>query len=177
MFSFLFSRPSSYEWDEFVKKNTIFAIVLLTVVNFVISYMFYDYIYTLFFSTMAIGSIGIWMSYQFRQKMAGKIFAVLSLAYFLYNNANVFIDVINSLNAGVFFLSLLELANTLLITYVLVRISILLFNDFGQEMDKNTFPASTSASKYETLAKLKALYDSGAISEEEFEVEKRKILE
>lgn len=177
MFSFLFSRPSSLEWDEFVKKSAIFAIVLLTIVNFAISYMFYDYIYALFFSTMAIASVGIWLSYQFRHKIAGKVFAVLALVYYLYNYSDVFIQVINGLNAGIFFLSLLQLANTLLIIYSIVRISILLFNDYGQEMDKNLFSTSTSASRYETLAKLKALYDSGAISEEEFEAEKRKILE
>jgi uncharacterized membrane protein len=178
LISFLLKRPSSIEWDNYVKNSVIFAIVLLTIVNFGISYMFYDYIYTLFFSTMAINSIGIWLSYQFRKAVAGKIFAVLSLGYFLYNYADRFIDVINGLNSGMFFLPLLQLANTLLITYVLVRISILLFNDYGQEMDKTTFStASSNASKYETLTKLKTLYDSGAISEEEYEAEKRKILE
>lgn len=178
MLSFLLKRPSSSEWDSYVKNTVIFAITLSTVVHFTLSEMFYDYIYPLFFSQMAIASIGIWLGYQLRKSIAGKVFAVLALTYFLYNHSNTFIDVINGLNAGMFFLSILILFNTLLVAYALVRLCVLLFNDYGQGVDKDIFPSSNNnVSKYESISKLKELYDSGALSEEEFEAEKRKLLE
>lgn len=44
------------------------------------------------------------------------------------------------------------------------------------KLSKEAAAATVSSAKYDDLARVKGLYDSGAISEEEFEAEKRKIM-
>jgi uncharacterized membrane protein len=181
MFSFLLKRPESYEWDGYVKKNAIFVLLLSTVVYYLVLHQLYD-LYVPFFSQLAINSVGIWLSYQLRKSTAGKVIAVLSLAYFLYNSSDTFIgmlDFIDGTDGNRFSVWPLALiVNTVFIVYGMIRICILLLNDYGQGVNNPVVSTATiNVSKYESIAKLKLLYDNGALSEEEYKAEKTKLLE
>lgn len=65
----------------------------------------------------------------------------------------------------------------LLVVFLLPFIGVLLYLIVGRSMKKNPEVTGEDLSqKYDQLAKIKELLDSGAISQEEFDIEKQKIL-
>lgn len=66
----------------------------------------------------------------------------------------------------------------LLAVFFLPFIGVLLYIAIGRSMKRaGDDPKEEQGQKYDHLAKIKALLDDGAITQEEFELEKRKILE
>lgn len=176
MFAFLIKRPSSLEWDEYLKKNTFLTLLFSTLIAYLIMHNLYD-LYAPYFTYLVIMSIGVGLAYLLRKSVAGKIFIILVLLYFAYQESDTFIAILNFLQDDenenrIFSYWSLLLLNFAVTLFLMIRMLILLFADY----DEKTEDSNLNLMKYDSLLKLKTLYDSGVLSEEEFEFEKRKIL-
>lgn len=174
--NFLYLKPKSVvEREQFINQ-TIFAFAGVVSVGLILLIIAYgNAIVETAISGLAILIVAATIVFFFKNGLTGKITSSLLLLIVALGTI-VELSTIGSTTLSPL-TKIMDILVQLSKFYLSVRLVSLIFSkvDKVNEIDIST-PAMNSENKYENLERLKKLFDSGAISEEEFNIEKKKII-
>lgn len=174
--NFLYFKPASYEERESFINQTIFLFSGVVILGLIfLGLVFGSAVLEMSLAGLAMLIVVATIVYFFKNGVTGKIASSLLLVIIAFGTFYE-LSSINNLDVSIG-TKLMDILLQLSKFYLSVRLVILIFSKLEEnKLVKQTFQAGTFDNKYENLEKLKKLLDDGVITEDEFNIEKQKIM-